>query len=510
MVIFLQSGSGCQQWLCHASVPLAGIQSSLVNYLSDIPQKLIAFFILTAMIDTQIRTMEFNMSFIKYIIVYVLFCYAALSQAANVVDSSNTGLFLDWLEPNVKPRLNFYQFANGGWQKTHPLPNDYARWGSFQVLQEKNQQIIRHILENAANKSNQQEGTNEQKIGDFYFSGMDEATINTVGITPLNPEFDRIANIKNQTDLQQTITHLQMIGVNVPFQFSQMQDYLDSTKVIGVASQCGLGLPDRDYYLKNEGKFVKIRKAYLQHITKMFELLNDAPKKAQAEASVVMRIETTLAKASMSRIDQRDPHAIYHIKNLNQLQSITPHFSWNSYFSDINHPEITSINLAMPDYFKIMDKQLSSVSLEDWKIYLRWHLIHSSAAYLSQPFVDENFNMTSQLTGVKKLLPRWKRVVSAEDIALGFAVGKIYVEQTFSVDDKKAATKMLFYIRQAMKTDLQNLAWMTPATRQSALHKLDLMNERIGYPEVWREYSKLQIDRGPYVLNILRANEFFF
>ena len=441
-------------------------------------------------------------------LVCFLLAYSTLLPATTVNNDNHSGLYLNWLDQQANAGENFYQFANGGWLQTHPLPSDYARWGTFQVLQEKNQQLVRNIIETAAYDIHRNPGSNEQKIGDFYVSGMDEASINKAGIQPLQPEFDRINNITHVTDLQPIITHLQMIGVDSGFQFGQMQDYLNSEKVIGVASQGGLGLPDRDYYLKNEAKFSKIRAAYVQHITNIFKLLGEDNTKAHAEAETVMKMETALANASMSRIDQRDPHAIYHIMNIAQLKSVTPHFSWQQYFKDLHHPEIKNINLAMPEFFKEMDSQLITISLEDWKVYLRWHLIHAFAPFLSQPFVDEDFNMATQLTGVQKLLPRWKRVLNMEDHALGFAIGKFYVEKNFTSTDKEAAKKLLYYIRQAMKNDLQVLAWMTPKTRQAALKKLTMMNERIGYPDVWRDYSKLTIDKKSYVLNIIRANEF--
>src|SRR3990167_5051683 len=408
--------------------------------------------------------MEHDMRLVYSTLVCFLLAYSTLLPATTVNNDNHSGLYLNWLDQQANAGENFYQFANGGWLQTHPLPSDYARWGTFQVLQEKNQQLVRNIIETAAYDIHRNPGSNEQKIGDFYVSGMDEASINKAGIQPLQPEFDRINNITHVTDLQPIITHLQMIGVDSGFQFGQMQDYLNSEKVIGVASQGGLGLPDRDYYLKNEAKFSKIRAAYVQHITNIFKLLGEDNTKAHAEAETVMKMETALANASMSRIDQRDPHAIYHIMNIAQLKSVTPHFSWQQYFKDLHHPEIKNINLAMPEFFKEMDSQLITISLEDWKVYLRWHLIHAFAPFLSQPFVDEDFNMATQLTGVQKLLPRWKRVLNMEDHALGFAIGKFYVEKNFTSTDKEAAKKLLYYIRQAMKNDLQVLAWMTPQT----------------------------------------------
>lgn len=432
----------------------------------------------------------------------------AIPSATTANTDETYGLHLDWIDKNIAPDQNFYQFANGMWQQQNPIPAAYASWGIFQLLQKQNQEIIRSILEDAAKNNPGKPGSEEQKVGDFYYSGMDEATIDKAGITPIQPEFERINNIQNLTTLQKTITHLQMIGVDTVFGFGQMQDFKNSKNVIGIAGQGGLGLPDRDYYLKDEPKFQQIRRAYVEHITRMLELLGDPTATATAEAKLILSIETTFAKASMPLTDQRNPQAIYHPKTLAQLTQITPNFSWKQYFIDIGHPEITSINLAMPEFFKALNTQLKNIPLDDWKIYLRWQLIHSLAPYLSKPFVDENFRLTAILTGSQELLPRWQRVSNAADEALGFAIGKLYVEKAFPPSSKMAVLEILHNIRQALREDLKTLAWMTPETRQAAIKKLDMMQNRIGYPDKWWDYSTLKIDRGPYVLNVIRAAEF--
>ncbi|KTD33805.1 metallopeptidase PepO, peptidase, M13 family [Legionella nautarum] len=428
--------------------------------------------------------------------------------ATNNKNNAVEALRLDWRDTTASPTTDFFAYANGTWQKKNPIPPEYASWGSFNILQEKVQNIIHQMLIAAADDKKAAPGSIEQKVGDFYYSGMDEASINKLGITPLLPEFERIAAIKNLADLQQVITHLQQIGVDALFNFGSMQDFKNSQEMIGAAQQGGLGLPDRDYYLKEDKKFQQIRAAYVEHMTKMFELLGDAPDKAAAEAATVMKIETILAKASMSQTEQRDPHAIYHMMDLQQLEKVTPNFAWPRYLSELGQSSIKHINLATPEFFKVMNEQLQAIPLDDWKTYLRWHLIDAFASYLSKPFVDQNFKMVSSLTGTKKLLPRWKRVVSTENGALGFAIGKLYVEKYFPPESKQEAREILSDIRQALKQDLQTLSWMTPQTRQAALKKLDLMEERVGYPDKWWDYSTLKVDRGPYVLNVIRANQF--
>lgn len=337
---------------------------------------------------------------------------------------------------------------------------------------------------------------------------MDVDAIEKNGIAPLKPEFETINHIKTKSDLQRVIAHLQMLGVNVLFNFDQMQDFTNSRDVVGVATQGGLGLPDRDYYLKNTPKFRHIREIYVDHIKKMFMLLGDDAKTAAASAKIVMDIETTLAKASLSIAETRDPRAIYHIMPLPKLKEVTPHFNWKQYFADLGYPKIKSINVAMPHFFKEMDEEFSSVWLKDWKKYLRWHLIQSTSPYLSKPFVDEHFRLTKTLTGSEELLPRWERVVAAENHALGFAVGKLYVEKMFPPSSKKEVVQMINAIHEVLKKDLETLSWMTPETRKAALKKLSLMKERVGYPDHWRDYSTLTINRGPYVLNMLRAHLF--
>jgi putative endopeptidase len=417
------------------------------------------------------------------------------------------GLHLDWMDLTENPGKNFYAYANGGWIKAHPIPDTYPEWSMFAELERNNQLIIKKILEQAAS-SQPPAGTIEQKVGDFYFSGMNTARINTEAAHPLLPEFTEIYQIKNRADFQQALTHLQMMGVNVLFNFGQMQDFKDSSKVIATVGQGGLGLPDRDYYLGNNAKFRAVRKQYVQHMVRMFELLGDKPVAALLAARTVMTIETSLAKSFLPPVALRDPHAVYHIYNLQALNKLAPCIDWQAYLSAIHHPEIQSVNVVTERYFHVLNDDLQKIPLANWKVYLRWHLIQTFAPYLSAPFVNESFTMTTAITGTKKLLPRWQRVVAVEDDALGFAVGKLFVAQTFSPASKVAVQEMVENIKRVMQADLQHLSWMSPATRAAALKKLAAMEARVGYPDQWRDYAGLRIDRGPYVLNIIRAYQF--
>jgi len=421
--------------------------------------------------------------------------------------ASADGQYLNWIDREVLPRTDFFLFANGGWLKSHPIPPDRSGWGVDTLLEQENQNLIRGLVESLG-KGDWPEGSTERKVADFYLSGMDESGIEAAGISPLQPEFKRIARIGTAAELQAEIAQLQEIGVEAPLQLGQMQDFKDSTEVVAVATQSGLGLPNRDYYLKSEPTFVAARAAYVLHIARMFELLGDAPGVAVLESKTVMGFETRLAAASMPDIEQRNPSAVYHPLTLERAQALTPHLNWHGLLRSLGHPEIASLNVAMPKFFQAVDRELARTPLADWKTYLRWQLIEAFAPYLSKAFVDEDFRMTAALTGAQELQVRWLRVLHAEDEALGFAIGQLYVAERFPPAAKQAAVAMVSSIRDALKDDLQTLAWMTPASRQAALQKLDLMEMRVGYPDRWRDYSGLAIDRGPYVKNVLRANAF--
>lgn len=439
---------------------------------------------------------------------FILTIAVALLSGSVFSTDISSGLHADWMDRTVDPMQNFFLYANGNWMKRNPVPPAYSNWGQFHQLAEKNLQIIRTLLIHAAENKNAPHGSIQQQVGDFYASGMDKKAIEAAGIKPLLPELARIDRIKNIADLQHVLAHLHQIGVGALFDFQAMQDLKDSRQVIGVLAQGGLSLPDRDYYLKNENNFKKIREQYSEHISKLLELAGDSKKQATEEAAIVMRIETSLAKASMPRILMRNPRAVYHPTVLSVLQAEVPDFSWASYFSDMGLKTLDHVNLAMPEFFKTMNSELKTVSLQDWKIYLRWHLLDSFAPYLSQSFEREDFKMKAELTGVKEQLPRWKRVTGVENQALGFAIGKLYVEQVFQATSKKAVIEMIQQIRLALKEQLQKTTWMNAKTKQAALQKLDLMEARVGYPDQWWDYSSLEINRDSYLLNVMRASEF--
>lgn len=420
------------------------------------------------------------------------------------------GLHLGWLDASASPSADFFQYSNGAWLAANPIPPAYSVWGVDSQLEQQNQDFIRGLLESAVADVRVAAGSDAQKIGDFYASGMDEAAIAKAAAAPLAPELKRIEALQSRAELPALLAHLQSIGVDAAFDLGQMQDYSDSTQVIGVVAQGGLGLPDRDYYLKQDAKFRALREKYRQHITKMLALLGAKDAEAAAGAQAVLAFETRLAQASLPADAQRDPHAIYHVMDRQALQQAAPALHWPVYFEAVGHPELQRINLAMPGFFKVLSAQIENAPLQQWKTYLRWQTVHAFAPYLSQVFVEEDFHLQQALRGTKELLPRWRRVANAEDRALGFAVGRLYVEQKFPPQARQQVLDILHGIRAALHEDIESLSWMSADTRGKALDKLSLIQERIGYPDRWRDYGALQIDRGPYVLNVQRANAFEF
>lgn len=446
---------------------------------------------------------------IKSIVIALsLFNHLGNAAPAAVTPAEKGALNLDWLDKTILPESDFFLYANGTWQKENPIPPEYASWNAFYVLQENILDFIHQMLTTMAADKTLKPGSVEQKVADFYASGMNEQQINAEGLKPLQPLFNQITGIHDQKSLQSTLASLQIMGVNAGFAFGSMQDYKDSKEMIGAAFQAGLGLPDRDYYLKDDAHFKAIRDVYRQHLVAMFKLAGDSPNKAGQEAETVLSMETELAQASMSKVAQRDPNAVYHRMTIKQLEQATPTFSWVDYFKAIGKPDIASINLAMPAFFSDFNTMLTKRSLNDWQVYLRWQVLDAFAAYLSKPFVDENFRMVSALNGAKKLQPRWKRVINTENQALGFAIGKLYVEKKFSTAEKQQVLSILHDIRETLRHELQNLSWMTPATREAALKKLDKIEERVGFPDKWWDYSKLQVNRDGYVQNVMHANQF--
>ncbi len=435
----------------------------------------------------------------------LLFC-AQFSATASA--DSPWGFSLTNLDKSCKPCENFYEFAMGSWMKANPIPAEYSSWGTFTQLRDNNLTAMRSILESGA-KASAPDGSNEQKIGDFYASCMDTTAIEAAGLKPISAQLKAIEAIYNPQSLNATIAELQQLGAGILFRFSSGQDIKDSSRVIAQASQGGLGMPDRDYYFRDDEKSKQLRADYEQHVANMFTLAGDAPDKAAAEAKTVMNLETALAKSSRTRVELRDPEKNYNPMPIAELQTLTPDWAWETYLRLEGAPQVETINIRQPEFFKQMNQELSSVSLPDWKIYLRWHVLHANAPALPERFVQENFDFYDRkLSGTKEILPRWKRCVQSTDRNLGEALGQVYVDRYFPPAAKARAKEMVNNLIAALRDDIPTLSWMGSETKKEALAKLEAFTVKIGYPEKWRDYSKLVIDRTSYDTNVQRSVAF--
>jgi endothelin-converting enzyme/putative endopeptidase len=434
----------------------------------------------------------------------------AQNQSEKKKPSGNVRFSLDMLDKTIDPCTDFYAYACSKWQQQNPIPSDRPSWGRFNELQERGEYIVRDILEKAG-PSQSNRSPIEQKIGDYYASCMDESVIEKAGTKPLDENFQRIAALKSKQDLAREAVRLHREGVNALFSFGSQEDFKNSTMVIAQVDQGGLGLPDRDYYFKDDAKSADLRKKYVEHVAKMFQLLGDAPDKAAQEAKAVMDIETALAKNALDPTTRRDPAKIYHKMTNAELASLGPAFNWNLYLTEVGAPAISGLNVAEPDFVKGLDGVLNNTSVDDLKTYLRWQTLHTAAPFLPAAFVQENFNFFSkELQGTKELRPRWKRCVTYTNNDLGEAVGQKYVEQTFGAEGKARMLTMVEALEKALGQDIQALPWMGEETKKQAAVKLAAITNRIGYPDKWRDYSSLKIAAGDALGNSLRANEFDF
>jgi putative endopeptidase len=430
-----------------------------------------------------------------------------LFAAMAVFAQSQPAISLDAIDKTVDPCVDFYQYACGNWLKTTEIPADQTSWGSFVDIRERNSAIMREILEKAAAGGPGRDAIT-QKIGDYYGSCIDESAANAHGVDPLKPELQRIAKTKDKAALIEAVARVQLIGPNPLFNFYSAPDLHSANDVIAYIDQGGLSLPDRDYYLKDDPKMEAARKSLVGYATQLFTLIGQSPKQAEDSAQTVVRIETALAKASMDRTARRDPKNRDHKMTREEAVALAPHFYLDRYFAAMGTPRFSSLNVSNPDFFKQVNGVLEAESLDGLRTYVTWHLIDGTAPWLSQPFVGANFNMQKALTGQSEIKPRWKRCVSSTDAELGEALGQRYVEQAFGAEGKQRMLKMVDALEESLDQDIRNLPWMTEETRKQAKLKLDAIRNKIGYPDVWRDYSSLKIVRGDLLGNFLRANEF--
>ena len=448
------------------------------------------------------------MRLMRVLLAVSLFSAVSLLGQSTPKTKASEAFSIENIDKSIDPCTDFYQYACGNWMKTAEIPADLPDWVSFTELYERNLVTQRNILEKAA-AGGASRNPIDQKIGDYYGACMDEKAADTKGIEPLQPELDRIAAVANKETLMDAIARVHLIGPNPLFNFYSAPDLHNADMVIAYIDQGGLTLPDRNYYIKEDDpKMVEMRKRLVEYATQLFTLAGQKPDQAGASAQTVLRIETALAKASMDRTLRRDPKNRDHKMATKDALALAPNFYLARYFRDLDTPNFNELNVANPEFFKQVNGVLETEPLDALRTYVQWHMLEGAAPWLSKPFVDANFNFQQALTGQAEIQARWKRCVDSTDRALGEALGERYVEATFGAEGKQRMLKMVVALESALDADIRDLPWMTADTKKQAKVKLTAIRNKIGYPDVWRDYTKLEVKPGDLIGNFLRANEF--
>ena len=445
----------------------------------------------------------------KILLVLSLAAWSLWGQAPEK-PSSALGFSVKNIDATANPCTNFYQYACGGWLKNNPIPADQARWGRFDQLEERNRDVLHEILE-AASKPDASRDSTARMIGDYYAACMDEKAVEAGGLQPLEDELGWIRGLRDKAQLAAVVARLQRGGVEAMFEFSSGQDFKDSNQVIAQVDQGGLGLPERDYYLKQDAQSAELRRKYVEHVARMFVLAGETAAAAKASAETAMKIETALAQGSLDIVSRRDPEKVYHKISTREMEALSPVFHWKEYLRASGAPAFESVNVAWPAFLEALNGAIGRFSLAGWKTYLTWHLLHAEARLLPEAFVKENFAFYGKtLTGATEIRPRWKRCVDLTDAELGEALGKKFVEKTFGAEGKARTLQMVDALEKALGQDLEQVPWMTAETKKQALVKLDAIANKIGYPDRWRDYSSVAIRRDDLVGDTLRAEAFEF
>lgn len=431
-------------------------------------------------------------------------CKTQKKEVKPAFDTSNMDL-------SVRPGDDFYSFVNGNWVKNTRIPDDKSRYGSFEILQEENNVILKGIFESAAAKKRAPKGSSWQKVGDFYSSGMDTIAIELKGLDPIQEDMERIDALANTTELLDEIARLHSYRITPLFNINAGQDRKNTNEIIVNFSQGGLGLPDRDYYLSEDPRSKEIRNEYFDHIKKVFNLLGCTEDEAKAKAEIVMGIETRLATVSYTRLERRDPNRTYNKVSIQEMQLISNSIDWPNYFSNINVEVQPNFVIDNPNFFTEVSNMLAETPLDNWKTYLKWNLVNRFSPYLSSAFVNQQFNFYGKvLSGNEVNRPRWERVSGSANMAIGELVGQIFVEENFPPEAKAKMIELVSNLKAVYRDRMKTLTWMSDATKERAIAKLDSMNVKVGYPDKWKDYSNLEIVADCYATNIKNAMAFNF
>ena len=424
---------------------------------------------------------------------------------------SDPAINKDFMDLTINPGDDFYRYANGNWIKNNEVPEDRSSYGSFDIVRKETDKNIRTLLEEVTKKTDAEKGSITQKIRDFYSTGMDTSKIDEEGIKPLQSELTLIENIKTPEDFQDVVARFHTYGLDPLFNGGIEQDLMDSKMYRFYLMQAGIGLPDRDYYTTDDDRSKEIRAEYVKHVAKMFELTGVDAETSLKNAQVVMTIETRLATKSKTNTEMRNIPALYNKMTMAQIAELAPDFDWERYFKTISDKDFGDVIVGMPLFFEEIGLLMNEVPIDDWKVYLKWNLVNRSAEFLSSDFVNQDFKFFSEfLSGSKKIRERWERVVGTTNSAMGEPLGELYVAKFFPPESKQKMIELVGNLKKALKLKIENLEWMSDSTKQSAFAKLESMGVKIGYPDKWEDFSKLEIEPDSYVLNVRRANNFAY